>query len=152
MIITSHTSAALFSTILKKSDNYLANWAHRQLKIGKLGPYLKDGAGLSRYNLVNIQDLTDEFRHMLQNKQIEALFADQTHPLITNLNLDIPPNTQLIFKSGTLAHVKNLAGVIKKNGKQTYYFTISCLDPMAIDGGCNQAIKDTLSPYLEERS
>ena len=100
MIITSHTSAALFSTILKNltitwptghiDSSKLANLAH----ILKMAQAYPDTIWL----IFKISQTSLDTCCKTKN---EALFADQTHPLITNLNLDIPPNTQLILN---LAH------------------------------------------------
>ena len=64
MIITSHTSAALFSTILK---NLTITWPTGHIdssKLANLAHILKMAQAYPDTILINIQDLTDEFRHV----------------------------------------------------------------------------------------
>ena len=124
-IISNTSLDQILTLILKKSNNFLAQFLHQHIGAPKLDPYIFDGSGLSRYNLIQPHTL---------NARIQSLI--QKHPWVRehmltekDMGVTLPPNTHLYYKTGTLFTVKNIAGFIERPHHSPLFFTLTCAHP-----------------------
>ena len=149
-ITSGHTIQQIIKKMVNQSNNYLAYWLTVQIDDPTpFTQYLSDGSGLSRYNWIDINEVENQYRRILQEKPwMKKFLPDETHPPLEDYHFNLSENRKLFLKTGALAQVRNLAGVIEQDGQPLYYFAISCLHPMAMEGACAGPIHDFLSPYL----
>lgn len=141
-VISSTSKQQLLRAVLQKSDNFIAQFLFQSIGAPKLGPYIFDGSGLSRYNLIQPHTLNQGLKSLIKTYPwVKDLMLSEK-----DLNLKLPKDTHLYYKTGTLFPIKNILGLIEQPNHPDLFFTLSCSWPDPKE--CQSSLLDEIQKLM----